>query len=207
MYKINLHAHTIFSDGANSPLGMALAAEKLDFSCLVITDHYYGPNRLTEHALNKEKYRLLRRACSEARSILPVIIGMELAIGQEEILIFSTPLIKEILEADTKLSIGELLVLKEKIYSACILCHPGSPHHWPALLPVIDGYEKYNSGQNWFKDRTAGCLSSLPHWCNSDAHSANEMAEGYNLTKEKITTETDLIQYIKKGIQSETLMS
>ena len=38
-YKINIHAHTIFSDGYNTPYVMALKAKELGFSALVITSY------------------------------------------------------------------------------------------------------------------------------------------------------------------------
>jgi 3',5'-nucleoside bisphosphate phosphatase len=41
-YKINIHCHTIFSDGLNTPVTLAHEAKRLGFCALVITDHYYG---------------------------------------------------------------------------------------------------------------------------------------------------------------------
>ena len=204
-YKINIHAHTIFSDGQNTPYRMALEAKELGFTALVITDHYYASRPDEWCSLNLWKMHLLRRACKEAKQVLPVIVGIELAFGGEEILTFGsavTQAIMEHVESGKELTMEYLLELKQKFDCAFVLCHPGKENNWKKLSPLLDGYERFNSGSDMFKhDRRLGPLESFPGWCNSDAHSVDGMARAYNVVDAKIETETDLIRYIKRGAQ------
>lgn len=207
-YKVNLHAHTVFSDGANSPLVMALAAKKAGLESLIITDHVYSKSVPTDWGvLTRFQYPVLRRLAREAAEILPVIVGIELAIENEEILIFGSAVIQEVLADPSKITVGVLADLKQKYDCACVLCHPGTPENWKKLLPILDGYEQYNSNQDWFnfrdgRTRDKGVLEGLPYWCNSDAHNSIDLATGsYNLVDSKITTECDLIKYLKRKKQ------
>jgi len=203
-YNINLHAHTIFSDGSNTPLGMAIEAKKLDFSCLVVTDHFYGDDNLW-CSLNKDKMRLLKAACREASKVLPVIVGIELSFGGEEILIFGGGLINEIFlarETHETLTVPRIQHWKQHYSCACILCHPGNIKNWTDLRPILDGYEAFNSGQDYFRNgRDLGALEGLPGWCNSDAHGVSSLFKAWNIVHVKIEEERDLIKYIKKGHQ------
>ncbi len=204
-YKINLHAHTFFSDGKNSPYVMAILAERLGFSALVIADHYYSSHNHDSLSLNPAKFKLLKRAVVEAKELLPVIVGIELAAKclQEEILCFGSAFIQEIMSHEEELTIEKLVAWKRTHYGACILCHPGNPENHNKLLPLIDGFERYNSGQDWFSGRAFGVLETLPHWSNSDAHEAGSLRRGWNGLDSKITTEVDLIKYIRSGKQPE----
>ena len=139
-YSINLHAHTFFSDGANSPLAMAMEANNLGHSALVITDHYYYGATNNWCSLNDDRYKLLRTACREAKNIIPVILGIELAFGGEEILVFGSAMIQEIMFHDSigkELTVDLLLEWKKKHDSAFILCHPGNPENWARLTPHL----------------------------------------------------------------------
>ena len=89
IYRINIHSHTVFSDGANGPLMMALAAKKAGMTALVITDHVYTREVSSDWGvLTRFQYPVLRRLVNEAKAILPVILGIELAIEGEEVLVF-----------------------------------------------------------------------------------------------------------------------
>lgn len=206
MYNINLHAHTFFSDGSNSPLGMAMRAKELNFTALVITDHYY-PSRPSEWcSAGHERHKLIRRGCQEAKDIMPVIVGMELAFGEEEMLVFGTAIINAIhihCARGNKLTVELLAKWKRRFDCAFILCHPNDRDNWEPLLPLLDGYERYNAGGDMFESRELGVLSDLPGWCNSDAHVSHALTMGWNVVDTKIETEADLIRYIKKGKQPE----
>ena len=112
----------------------------------------------------------------------------------------------------SKITVSTLADLKKIHDCACILCHPGTEDHWKKLLPILDGYEQYNSNQDWFnfgngRSRSRGVLEGLPTWCNSDAHNAIDLATGsYNLVDSNITTECDLIKYIKRRKQPEHVL-
>lgn len=183
---------------------MAIEAQKLGFSALVITDHFYPTYPDEWCSAGSERHRLIRRASDEVKEIMPVIIGMELAFGGEEMLVFGTAIINTIhihCQKGNSLSVDLLKDWKSKMPSAFVLCHPQYSENWPALMPILDGYERYNSGQDMFKGREFNCLHSLPAWCNSDAHTKKTLYLGYNITEEKIETEFDLIEYIKSGKQ------
>ncbi len=196
-HKINIHAHSHFSDGGNSPYHMALKAKELGFTALVITDHFYGEGRYA--SLTKKSMRLLKKACREAGNILPIIIGIEVPFMGQEILVFGRDAINDIL-LNGKLTMDRLLSIKKETECATILCHPGN--NFDLTIPAIDGFEQYNHGRNYFKNnRDLGGLKDLPRWCNSDAHTSDALGIGYNIVDKKIETETDLIQYIKSGKQ------
>jgi len=205
-YKINLHAHTFFSDGANSPYTMALEAKRLGLCCLILTDHFYPKNSSTCFSMGPDRYRLRNRASFEAREILPIINGLELAFGNEEMLVFGGEMIQKIYQHcsvnKAELTISHLEKWKRRYESAFILCHPHSPSNWDVLRGILDGYERYNSGWDMFPSGADfSFLKSLPSWCNSDAHECETLCRAYNLIDTEIKTEYDLIQYLKSGKQ------
>ena len=199
-YKINLHAHSTFSDGSGTPTEMAIKAKELGFSCLVLTDHFYGHGVADKwRAMSIEKMPAYKEAIKEATKILPVIRGMEVPFHDEEVLVFGETAIDAIMKVGVLDSIEEL---KAKHECAVILCHPlmesyneGECKH----LDNIDGFEMFNSGRDWFHLREMGVLSKKIGWCNSDAHTLKMMELGHNLVNECITTEQQLIKYITSG--------
>lgn len=206
-YKINIHAHSIFSDGISSPYKMAVKVKELGFTSLVITDHYYGIER--SRFITKDSMRLLRKACKEAKEILPVIIGIEIPFMGEEVLVFGGAAIKEILDLPKLPNMEEMLDIKKRTGCGVILCHPASD--FEAAAPAVDGYERINSGHDMFvvgdNTRGLGSLENKPAWCNSDAHNLAELNNCYNIVNSKIETEVDLIKYIKKGHQPEFVVN
>lgn len=204
MYKINLHAHSIFSDGSNSPFKMAVEAKYLGFSALVLTDHFYG-KPAPSHVNTRYRLSCLEKACKEAKTMLPIINGIELSFGREEMLVFGGALIKEIVrhvvDNESELTLELLLDWKTKHNSAFILCHPQATENWRFLRPLLDGFERYNSGDDMFSDRDFDCLGDLPGWNNSDAHQIESLERAYNIVDCKIENESQLIKYIRKGKQ------
>ena len=97
--------------------------------------------------------------------------------------------------------------LRDNYGAATILCHPNvSWEEWGYdLSNQIDGYERHNSQQDYFKnDRVS--LEKIKHlqaWHNSDAHCAAALQYSYNLLDVEITTEEQLIEYIKSGKEHE----
>ncbi len=196
-YKINIHAHSFFSDGSNSPIEMARECKRLGFTALVLTDHYYG-GRHPEMEITFEKLQGYNRALREARTILPTIRGLEVAFGGEEFLLFGSSAIKWLLSTHGLNTKEDVLKMKKEHNCAIVLCHPQNAHK--EFIEILDGYEAHNSGQNWFKnDREKGELVNLQAWYNSDAHCVDGLKVGYNIINKKITTEDELIKYIKSG--------
>jgi len=202
-YKINIHAHSIFSDGLNTPYIMALEAKRLGFTSLVITDHFYGfqLGKNNHFSMTVEKMKMLKRACIEAKKILPVIVGLEIPHFGQEVLVFGGEAIKNILKKGLPTHEG-LIALKRETNCAIVLCHPSEDFDILELIEICDGYEQYNSGCDLFRNnRNRGGFRDKVSWCNSDAHHADSLEVGYNVVDSKITTESDLIKYIKSGKQ------
>ena len=198
-YKINIHTHTIFSDGRNSPYVMALKAKELGFTALVITDHFYG--RDLPNFMSLEKLKLLKKAAQETRKILPTIIGLEVPFMGQEVLVFGGAAIKKILTYG-KPNMSSMLLLKKETGCAVVLCHPGEEFHF--AVPAVDAYERVNKTDRFTKGdyrRSLGDLKGKQAWCNSDAHRVEELDICYNIVDTKIDTESKLINYIKRGKQ------
>ena len=207
-YNINLHAHSDYSDGSNIN-ELITKAKELNFTALVITDHFYYNNYNMWCSLNYSKYTKLLEEIKELSEIhnCPIINGIELAFGGEETLIFGQELIYDLIknrENRSKLSIKDLIKLKNDYNSAAILCHTIDISTWNKLYELFDGYEEYNSYQHMFWDnRDRGKLEGLPRWCNSDAHAVMSLEKCYNIVNTSIIFEQDLIDYIKSGKQPE----
>lgn len=197
-YKINIHAHSFFSDGQNSPYIMAKTAQSLGFSALVLTDHYYNGS-YPEVSMVKSKEGAYKRALKEAEMVLPVIRGTEATFGGEEILVFGQSAIKEIMDKDGIQTDDHLKEIRKNHECAIVLCHPGN--YYEGFTDLFDGYERYNSGSDEFATRPEALdiLKDKQAWYNSDAHGAVMLPICYNLTEDEITTEEQLIAYIKSG--------
>lgn len=199
-YRINIHAHSVFSDGSGSPYTMAMEAKRLKFSALVLTDHLYGNSKDNDYcSITNRSYHVRRSCCHEASSILPIIEGLEVPVGGEEVLLFGTSAIKYILDKG-KLTIPDLKSLRRNERCAIVLCHPHISYE--KLIEHVDAYELYNSGGRMFKHRKIHPdLASKQSWANSDAHSVEQLKRSWNVVNTKIKTEEDLIKYIHGAAQ------
>ena len=196
-YKINIHAHSIFSDGYDSPVILAQKALELGFTALVLTDHYYDPTRHSI-GLTTEKLPAYRRAINEAKKILPVIVGVETPIYGQEVLIFGGAGVKYVIENEGIHTKADLHHIKELLKCAVILCHPSDS--FERLVPYVHGYERHNGTRDMFaKDRPLAGLEDKQAWHNSDAHMVGDLRDNYTLVNKKITCEADLINYIRKN--------
>ena len=207
-YNINLHAHSNYSDGCDIDK-LIIKAKELNFTALVITDHFYYNNYNMWCSLNLNKYTELLEEIKKLSDLYnyPIINGIELAFGREEFLVFGQELINNIIknrETGSRLNIKDLIKLKQDHNSACIICHPIDMNNWNKLINLFDGYEEYNSGQYMFwNNRNRGKLDGLPRYNNSDAHTDISLEKAYNIVDTNIITEQDLINYIKSGKQPE----
>ena len=193
-YKINIHSHTFFSDGNNSPLAMALEAKELDFTALVITDHYNLKRRLSRND------RVYQRAIMEAQEILPVIVGFEVGTTDGEVLLFGGEAIKRLNEVPIGTTVmdaqGLFTHIKETLYAA-VLPHPGT--NITPFLPYVQGYEVINGGHLWYKQEHHSKLLGRQEWANSDAHRKFDLVTAWTYTQCKITTEAQLVKYIRNN--------
>lgn len=206
-YKLNLHAHTKYSDGKNTIKEMAAEYKKLGFSCAVISDHYYGEYGQYDHfSMNRKKFLEAKEDAKIASDELefPVIIGMEYGFFKsEEVLCFGEEFIMKLYEGVKYLD--DFLKLRDNHPSACVLCHPGLNEGPNGFIHfgghnAIDGFEHYNSGQNMFRTawrQVPKEFEGLTAFSNSDAHAARNLNRAYNLVDKDIKTEEELIAYIR----------
>lgn len=217
MFKINLHAHTKYSDGYDTVEKQAKGCKSLGFSACVITDHVYNAEH--KYSLSVQKFT---EQLEEAKRVsedldYPVILGAEFSIAKsEECLVFGTEAIMRLLEirhneifnsGSAYIGIDELRAVRSEFDCSVILCHPMLPEYKTDQgqnfiqiggADVIDGFEIINSGQFEFRRRAIPVeFDGLVRVCNSDAHHSGELDLCYNLTTENITDEKSLIKYIK----------
>ncbi len=210
LYKINFHSHTRYSDGANTIREMAMMSKNLGFCCHVITDHYYGKREdLASWSMTRESFLAATEEAEEASWELdfPVIVGAECGYNAaEEINVFGKEAVLYLMENDV--SHQSYLEAREKFNCAMILNHPGLTKSMDLKVwEVIDGFERFNSGQDYFKGEYGDKdrrlipleLKDKTMFSNSDAHQAESLDRGFNLINKKIETENDLIKFIKNG--------
>lgn len=209
--KINLHCHTNYSDGRLLS-NMFYEHRKQGYQAFVCTDHVY-PSHYGDRSLTWEKFKEQRFDLANLSdySKYPSIQGIELCLGIEEILVFGYELIKGIfgiIESSTELPLEDLYsklisyIKDNKDIGACILCHPSlypdKEDYYKQLFPILDGYERYNSGHNMFSYREVPEeLSKLKAFYNSDAHMEDFISRCNNVTDLQVTTEQEVIKWIK----------
>ena len=217
MPKINLHCHTTYSDGQEPLALMLLEHQKQGFSAFVVTDHLKVIQRLSDYKKSLSSVEEVNKQRKELNSLskylnYPCIQGVELWLREEEILLFGIDVIREVIkyieEYDgNNIYIDTIRFIKEhKNRCACILCHPRLlPQYHPyyqeyykELFSILDGYERYNCGQDWFLNREIPEeLRNLKPFYNSDSHTLGHIETGNNQHNRPIKRDEDLIKYIK----------
>lgn len=221
-YKINLHAHTKYSDGSVLVKEVAESSREWGASVAIITDH------VTHYkdwpGMDSKKYQQQKQEAELVSKELnyPIIIGAEIDVEGEECLVFGDEAITELLfrrderiKAHGKIGyvyVSDFEYVRNKFNCGIILCHPRLSD-WRyneevnflknGGLNVIDGYEKFNSGFYMFREDTLEDgryfpdeLKKMPAYSNSDTHCAFFEC-GYNIITRNITTEAELIDFIK----------
>ena len=209
LYKINLHSHTRYSDGANTIKEMALTSKNLGFCCHVITDHYYGRDDLAPYSLTKETFlEAIKEAEEVSREInFPIIVGAECGYNNmEEINVFGKEAILYLM--DHGVSHDDYLRARANTWCAMQLNHPAVTNSLKSKVwEVIDCFERFNSGQDFFKGEYGDKdrrkipieLKGIRQTSNSDAHQFKSLDRGYNLIDEKIESEGHLINYLRSS--------
>lgn len=210
MKKLNLHAHSIYSDGYASMEELVAEYKELDFCSAVITDHVYSVNSPKSLTYVKYTEQLEEADFLEQKYNIPVIVGAEFSYNrQEEVLIFGDKVIKHLLSLrrDDIGRSGEFRFHKSHLDNiqgwAAILAHP----HLRSIeedgftdFDFLDGYERINSKQDYFKRRDVpdGLLRKKA-FCNSDSHALRSLDWCYNLIPDEVLIEDDqsLVNFIK----------
>lgn len=179
--KINIHSHSHYSDGANL-FEMAKEHQKEGFSAFVVTDHVCPLSVGNAYSLSIQSYEKFQQQTSELENIskelnFPCLQGIELALYEEEILIFGEKATRKIFEfidnmdLNEKKKYGQTLQYKQKIIThllnivkqnrndtATVLCHPNLVRtpQWELtqIYEIIDGYEFQNGNRYRFTDET-----------------------------------------------------
>jgi hypothetical protein len=206
MYKINLHAHSRWSDGSHTIRQMAEVYKDLDFSCAVLTDHVYSVGSGDHYSLNTEKFQA---ACCEAQSVsqdldFPIFLGAEFGLGQfEETLVYGTQAVKFLISMrDKKGSVDykDLRIARHNFNCAAILAHPIKPDLF-VFEDAIDGFELMNHGRSMFTRKPIPpTFKNLTPWSNSDAHCDYDLGLGWNIVNVDVKSEAQLINLIKRGV-------
>lgn len=193
-YKINLHAHTDYSDGDNNVYEIALVCKEMGFTAAVITDHVSKERTSCSNSIEKLHYQREDAAYAAERIGYPIIVGVEFAhetLG--EVLIFGSEAIDEAMKY-ASVNDDILTSIRAKHSCGTILPHPGEDDLDLSLdtLRTLDGYEVYNKGKRYVDEK----LPYLKAFSNSDAHRACNLYMGYNVLNVSIKSEEDLIAFL-----------
>lgn len=213
--KLNLHAHTRYSDGGGTIEEMAIQAKLTGHVACVITDHDYmlGGDETRVNGFNsnqaRERYaaQLAEAAEISERMEYPIIIGCEISLWHEEGLLFGKEAIstfftyRELIKSNIRGNTFDgSLHLPDH---ALILCHPSlRGKACENYYKMFDGFEAMNSGYLWPKeDREFLKSQGIRKWyLNLDAHGKSAYVNRgsfYNKIDRPINNETELIEWIK----------
>jgi len=204
MFKINLHAHSRYSDGSNTIRDMALESKHLGFSACVITDHVYPSRKGITHTVSLDEAKFIK-ALIEANAVskeldYPVILGAEFVVNYEEILVFGTGAILSLLilrDTNGTISVEDIREARASYGCATIMAHPHKPYQWKAV-DILDGFELFNNVVFQFsRNGIPPNFKHLTPFANSDAHSDYDLSLSWNVTERAITNEKDLIAFIR----------
>lgn len=223
-YKINLHAHSSYSDGGHTLSEMFLQYKELGFKVATFTDHYYNkPGERCNISLDREKIAAQREEAKRLGRFfnMGVICGIEIGINRlEEVVVIGEKAIDAIVDLreqrydemdDGTINIVDLLEIKKKHRCMINLCHPSRPYCWVEKggHHVLDGFEYIHAGTLMF-DRWRS-TSDTPErkvpeeflgktkLCNSDAHSKSCLEWCWNEVEADIRNEHDLLGYVENG--------
>lgn len=221
-YKINLHTHTLASDGDSTIVEMARCASSLGHCALVVTDHDYYLGYL-------KSLNILRKAREE--SPIPIILGSEISTPIGECLMFGKENLNRWFK-DYKASywnerqtssvhadfVENLGFFENVTKEECplILCHPYTYSEFtnrdtsgykqlvaehPQISKLLVGYEVQNqmtrfNAKKLEKDFKNSGIKKLKRFYNSDAHSTADLRCCFNEVERPITTEEQLIEFL-----------
>lgn len=210
MGKINLHSHTTYSDGANSLLQMAAAAQAHGHQCYVSTDHDY--------MMDPQKYLSQLQEAQQVEKELefPVICGLEISIVPHEAALIGNKACLKWLEMreegikwDDPAYAGWLFdaITSVRCYShALILVHPHKLDIPKWLESMLHGYEVVNSGSPMSPQVVNQLRLKCPQargYIGMDSHGVRWFEDAFldmcEYTEQKITTEAELIRWVTSG--------
>jgi len=188
--KADLHMHSTFSDGRNSPEEILLKALSKGLTAISITDHDTFAGSL----------RARKVALTEGLDIV-VLVGAEIRTNQGDILVYCVdePLARVPLDA---------LELADYAHEQGCIVVPAHPFdvRRKGIGELVyegrwDGIEVFNAMSDPISNRRASEAArqlGLPGLANSDAHVADAIASAYNI----IVAEDEGPDHIIKAIRS-----
>jgi hypothetical protein len=207
MKKINLHAHSTWSDGSGTIVEMTQAYEQLGFAASVITDHDYMIKNQSAILDQREEIKALNAAGTFA---IPIIQGCEITLHyEEEAVLFGQEAI------DHWFSLSQRIYrpgMFDQFEHALIWVHPRLSSKYTVLdddrfLSGFHGFEIENWGKPVFADEDGNEdidrineikeMIQYQPYRNSDAHSVNMLEWSYNTIEQAIQNEDDLIRWIR----------
>jgi len=213
MQKLNLHAHTNFSDGQHTPWGLANELKKLGHKTIVITDHdiYMTPDRfLQQMELAKEAEKELE---------VNIICGLEcFTLYDQEIGLFGSQAVLSYLhyrEDEEKKSSNKQIIFTPEFRNkhlantnhAIILHHPflvnrkdiGYITEDKEFWGMIDAVEETNADKHFDLSKIASVLNGKRRLAGMDIHDDTTMKCACNLVDYEIPldSESDIIAFIK----------
>ena len=222
-FRINLHAHSRFSDGGHTVAEMFHQYKELGHNVAVFTDHYYNMPSRPDISLDRAKIdeqRGVVAAMSRAFN-MGGIVGIEISINRlEEVVVIGSSAIDEIMNLREKrhlaggegdINIEDLRRIREKHSCMINLCHPGRPDCWCEAggHHVLDGFEYIHGGtlmfDRWMRSTDSPNrkvplqLKGKIKLSNSDAHSKDTLHWCWNEIEQDVRTEDELLAYVDNG--------
>ena len=204
--RINLHTHTIFSDGGSNIKAYAEKAKINQHLVLCLTDHDYK--------MNRKKYieELLEAELVSKEIGIPIICGLEISVFYEEALLFGKEACINWLERRWGEGITHeetpsyLKEIKARYNCALVLCHPQLNTQYDkamfesGILSLFDGYEITDHKDLFPPDKIEWLETIMPRakqYRNFDAHHVDDFEGITNEVNIVVQNENDLIQYLR----------
>ncbi len=172
MLRAELHVHSTFSDGADSPVKIVRRAVELKLDCLSVTDHDTVSGSLS--AMDYARDENLN---------IQVIPGVEVTTSEGHLLVFGVDR-----DIEKGMSFRETVEAVKRQNGVCVVPHPFQIERKgirrPELFRYADGIEvfnaKYITGLFNQISKKYALKYRKPFTAGSDAHSTAEM--GYGIT-------------------------
>ena len=172
MLRAELHVHSTYSDGSDTPDRIVRRAVELELDCLSVTDHDTVSGGLSAMDYARDE-----------NLDIQIIPGVEVTTSDGHLLVLGVER-----DIDRRMSLKETVEAAKKQRGVCIIPHPFQIERKgvrkPELFRYADGIEVFNAKYvvgifNWLARRYA-VRYTKPFTAGSDAHSTAEM--GYGIT-------------------------
>ncbi|MDE6411295.1 MAG: PHP domain-containing protein [Clostridia bacterium] len=214
MYRYETHLHTSITSACSrfTPEEIVEKYVRLGYAGIFVTDHFLNGNTTVPRELDWERrvtqfcegYRLVKKA---AEGALDVFFGLEYSYKGTDFLVYG-------LDEEWLLAHPEIMEMRVSHFAPfarregalVIQAHPYREANYIdhiRLFPsVVDGIEVINANMDERTNRLAGILAdayNLATTAGSDIHGKSQTSLGGMEFKEKIKSERDFAERIKRG--------